>query len=312
MSDTPTDSPAARDPGTRSTPRSLESWGPCPACGATTPVWRPLYGFLVQCAECALVRMPDVVIADTTAGAYDEAFFQDAYADYLGGADEHVQTARMRLEWMRQWAPGGNLLEIGCAYGLFLREAAPTYAPCIGLDLAAHATQVGRDLWGVDARAGDIVATRFPEAPFDVICTWDTMEHFTDPTAALNAITHLLKPGGYLFFVTVDIESRLARFRGARWRAFYMPTHLYFWGRGSLRRYLTRHGLELMGHRTAPVYRTFSRTCQIVEAVSPSAFLRATSRALRSGLPLALMDRIRGFVDLGDLILVAARKQPAA
>ena len=115
-----------------------------------------------------------------------------------------------------------------------------------------------------------------------------------------------------MFFTTVDAESRVARIRGSRWRMLHLPTHLHFWGRTTLGHFLSRNGFETLAMRSAPVYRSLRGTCAVLSAVSPSAALRTAGRTIPAVLPSPLMNRAHGFVDLGDIVAVAARKVPSS
>jgi 2-polyprenyl-3-methyl-5-hydroxy-6-metoxy-1,4-benzoquinol methylase len=162
-----------------------------------------------------------------------------------------------RIETTHRLA-GKRLLDVGCAYGWFLQDAAERGADALGIEpdeaIAAYAQDRGlqvRSGWFPDALADD--------ERFDVITFNDVMEHIPDVPAALGACFAHLAPGGLL---SVNIptsdglgyraSTRLAKLgiRGpyARfWQAGLPSPHTYYFPRSALRRVVEKAGFECRG-----------------------------------------------------------------
>ena len=80
------------------------------------------------------------------------------------------------------------------------------------------------------------------QAPVDVVTMWDTLEHFTDPVAALAETPRWLRPGGLLVLQTQNANSVTAAWMGRRWEQF-VEFHLYHFSPLALRLALERAGL---------------------------------------------------------------------
>ena len=65
-------------------------------------------------------------------------------------------------------APGGRVLEIGCAHGFFLEMIRPVYPGSMGIDISEAALAHAR-LRGLEVRAGDLLETEF-NVSFDAVC----------------------------------------------------------------------------------------------------------------------------------------------
>src|SRR5688572_9858030 len=98
----------------------------CAACGSAQahPLF-PVKGFaIVACDSCGLARTelpPDFDPASIYDASYFDGSQHDGYADYQGSeATLRVEFARTLDVLARQGVQGGNLLELGCAYGFFL------------------------------------------------------------------------------------------------------------------------------------------------------------------------------------------------
>jgi SAM-dependent methyltransferase len=276
----------------------------CAVCGAPSPV-RPVLGDLEQCTECSFIRYQ--ATEAELANLYDEAYFAGReYADYLGQQDALRRSMRLHLRQMSRFHPlQGALLEIGCAYGLFLDEARAHFHPVVGVDVCEGPLGYARESLRLDARAGNFLTLDLGTTKFDTICMWDTIEHVAAPDAFLRRAREILSPGGMLFLTTGDIGSLIARLRGEAWRQIHPPSHLNYFSRSTISTLLARSGFEVAGVETAAYYHT-------VYNVLASIRLRRRlgSRAADAALSLLgdrIARRIGVWINMGDIMFVAAR-----
>jgi len=118
----------------------------------------------------------------------------------------------VRLEFMRQHSSLENLriVDIGCGGGVLSEAMAKLGADIVGIDLAEQAIETAR-LHGLESRiAVDyrlISSAEFAEqepASFDVVTCMELLEHVPDPVAVVTDCSNLVKPGGWLFFATLN------------------------------------------------------------------------------------------------------------
>ena len=204
-----------------------------------------------QCVTCRLAR------ADTTGfdpstyytGEYFSGSRSDGYADYLSTAPVLSREFESSVTFIRQFCDSGKrdkgkLIEIGCAYGLFLRESQPHF-DVAGIELAeeaaAHARRSGLNV--LSGIADEHNMGRLGTA--DAIVLFDVIEHLTDPRATLALCERHLRPGGIIVMTTGDFGSLLARLAGTRWRLMTPPQHLWFFTKTSMGRLASSLGLSL-------------------------------------------------------------------
>lgn len=222
----------------------------CIGCGAQRPA--ALFerdGFqIVQCSGCGLVYVGDDPAGIDFCALYDESYYTGGqagvFSDYVGQAAGRRAAARRRLWTLRRLMPRGRLLDVGCAAGFFLAEAARHYA-VRGVEPSNFAAAFAREKLGLDVFNGTLHDAALAAASFDLVTLWDVIEHVPDPAALLVEIKRLLAPGGRLVLTTGDIGSDYARSRGAKWHLLTPPWHLYFFSRATLATLAARAGLRV-------------------------------------------------------------------
>jgi 2-polyprenyl-6-hydroxyphenyl methylase/3-demethylubiquinone-9 3-methyltransferase len=145
----------------------------------------------------------------------------------------------LRLEWINARAPlmGRRVLDVGCGGGILTESMARKGADVTGIDLSDKALKVA-DLHslesGIQVRyekiAVEELAAREPGS-YDVITCMEMLEHVPDPGSIVRACAALAKPGGQLFFSTLNRnpKSYLFAILGAEYLLRMLPrgTHDY-------------------------------------------------------------------------------------
>lgn len=118
----------------------------------------------------------------------------------------------LRLEWINARAPlsGRKVIDIGCGGGILAESMARKGADVTGIDLSDKALKVA-DLHslesGVQVRyqliaAEDMAAKEAGQ--YDVVTCMEMLEHVPDPASVVRACATLVKPGGWVFFSTIN------------------------------------------------------------------------------------------------------------
>jgi 2-polyprenyl-6-hydroxyphenyl methylase/3-demethylubiquinone-9 3-methyltransferase len=119
----------------------------------------------------------------------------------------------LRLDWIDQRAriAGKRVLDVGCGGGILADAMARRGANVLGIDLSVKALRVAMlhaleaNTRGVEYRevAAEALAVEMPQQ-FDVVTCMEMLEHVPDPASVVAACAALAKPGGWLFFSTIN------------------------------------------------------------------------------------------------------------
>lgn len=119
----------------------------------------------------------------------------------------------LRLDWINGLAAlqGRDVLDVGCGGGILADSMARKGAGVTGIDLATKSLRVAQ-LHALEAQtpniryeevAVEVLAERQP-ASFDVVTCMEMLEHVPDPESVVRACAELVKPGGWVFFSTLN------------------------------------------------------------------------------------------------------------
>lgn len=146
----------------------------------------------------------------------------------------------LRLDWIDQRArlAGKQALDVGCGGGILADAMARRGAQVLGIDLASkplrvaalHALEAGTPSIDYREVSAEDLAAELP-GHFDVVTCMEMLEHVPDPASVVSACAGLCKPGGWLFFSTLNrnLKSFLFAIVGAEHVLKLLPkgTHEY-------------------------------------------------------------------------------------
>ena len=166
----------------------------------------------------------------------------------------------LRLDYVARIAglAGKKVLDVGCGGGILAESMAIRGAQVTGIDLGEMPLKVAELHTlesGVEVKyrrvAAETLAAECP-ACFDIVTCMEMLEHVPDPSSVIAACAQLVKPGGYVFFSTLNRnpKSYLLAIIGAEYLLGWLPrgTHDYarFIRPSELGRWIRAADLELI------------------------------------------------------------------
>ena len=139
---------------------------------------------------------------------------------------------------------GWRVLDIGCGEGGFLQWAAAAGWETVGIDPDPAAVASARAR-GFDVRCGSVEMLHDERSSFDAVTLNHVIEHLHDPVASLRAVHNLLKPGGFLWIDSPNLDSTGHRRFGRSWLGLDAPRHLVLFTTTGLRQAVEASGLRV-------------------------------------------------------------------
>jgi 2-polyprenyl-3-methyl-5-hydroxy-6-metoxy-1,4-benzoquinol methylase len=163
-----------------------------------------------------------------------------------------VRTAGKHLSMVLRYMPGkGNLLDVGCASGVFLEQALRGGWRIRGVEPNERLAQKAAERLGAAAVVNRALEeAELPCQSFDAVTLWDVLEHVADPAGVLAKCASLLRPEGVVLAKVPDLDSLTARLMRERW-PLLLPEHLS---------YFTKKSLCALSHRAHLYPVTFFRS----------------------------------------------------
>ena len=172
----------------------------------------------------------------------------------------------LRLDWIRQGAQlsGRRVVDIGCGGGILTESLAEAGATVTGIDMAEGPLTVARLHQVESGVAVDYLQTTAEElaeqrsGEFDVITCLEMLEHVPEPYEVIRSCRKLVKPGGDVFFSTINRNPKSFAFAivGAEYvlklltagtheyRKFIRPSELDAWARDAGLKLVSSIGLH--------------------------------------------------------------------
>jgi 2-polyprenyl-6-hydroxyphenyl methylase / 3-demethylubiquinone-9 3-methyltransferase len=173
----------------------------------------------------------------------------------------------LRLDWINATVPlaGRRVLDVGCGGGILADAMARAGAEVLGIDLATKSLKVAQ-LHALEAQTPRVtyrevsveaLAAEQPQS-FDVVTCMEMLEHVPDPASIVRACSQLVKPGGWVFFSTLNRNAKSFAFaivgaeyilgllpRGTHeFAKFIRPSELVGWARDADLHANAMRGLE--------------------------------------------------------------------
>ena len=123
----------------------------------------------------------------------------------------------LRLAWIdaRASLAGKRVVDVGCGGGILADAMARKGAQVLGIDLASkalkvaqlHAMEAGTPSVTYREVAAEVLATEEP-GQFDAVTCMEMLEHVPDPASVVQACAQMVKPGGWVFFSTLNRNAK--------------------------------------------------------------------------------------------------------
>jgi len=142
--------------------------------------------------------------------------------------------------------PDFKVLDLGCSTGHFLAALKDKVALRVGLELSRSAVDFIKEKLDFKVYDQPIEEVNISEGPFDLITSFQVLEHIEDPLSFLQAVDKNLKPGGYLYLEVPNLNDALLsiyKIKGFE-DFYYREPHVSYFDEKSLKTLLDKAGFS--------------------------------------------------------------------
>jgi 2-polyprenyl-3-methyl-5-hydroxy-6-metoxy-1,4-benzoquinol methylase len=223
----------------------------CEICESSgSALWVTVSGYdFYRCRRCRHLFVYPLPAAELISRYYGNSAFYD---DALQQERRMIRDARSRLGLLsrlaRRYRIDKELLDIGCASGIFMRQAFHSGWHTTGIEMSPPLVSLAR------SQGLEVIHARIEEAcierSFGVITAWEVLEHCLDPVSLMQRLRSLLRPGGLLAVSTPSSTGIMARVLRSRFPMLCPPEHLRLFSRSSLMQLAARFELKPIFRRS--------------------------------------------------------------
>ncbi|PLX01586.1 MAG: hypothetical protein C0594_12910 [Marinilabiliales bacterium] len=193
--------------------------------------------FLVKCNQCGFVFSKKIPSDDELVKHYDN-YSRD---DYLSPITS--QRFNELLDGFEKYRKTNKILDIGCGVGYFLEVAKSRGWECFGTEFTNEAIEINRQK-GILMNEGPLQTKNYKENQFDIITSFEVIEHINNPLDEIEAIKKILRPSGLFYCTTPNFNSLSRKKYKQDWIMIDYPEHLSYYTAKTINYLFTQNGFK--------------------------------------------------------------------
>lgn len=212
--------------------------GGCPLCRARRSQTHMAFEEIpvVRCQDCGFLYSSRVFTAEALSAYYTQGF--GGLRHQMGQSVNAAVNAAL-LPRLLHLRPGMRLLDVGAGYGYLLARLAGRHGvQGTGVEPSHQEAAFARDSLGVNVVPAMLADAGLDKASFDVVASFEVIEHVPQPPDFIHELLEYVKPGGRLVVMTDNFDSRVVRSLGAGFPKWIPHTHISHFSAATLMRTL--------------------------------------------------------------------------
>ena len=209
------------------------------------------------CTDCKTVfvnpRPTKMLLNDFYAKSKAFQGFTKSLYENENGRRNHIFIPRASLiqEFLSEMGlKKGEILDVGCSVGTMMSIIKEKSSfNVVGLDPSLEALSISRDR-GLKVYAGTIEEFEPDEKRFDVVLSFETIEHFFWPLEFVKKSSEILRAGGYFIFSTPNYHGFDIMTLGTFYQRISAPFHLNYFNIDTIDRILDLAGFRVIKKMT--------------------------------------------------------------
>ncbi len=175
--------------------------------------------------------------------------YDKTWENGLRAGKEQRGNLDVNLEFLNQTGliiSGRRVLEVGCGIGSIANELHHQGCEVVGTDISNNAIEYGRKKYvGVELKVGVAEMLEFKNASFDIVLSFDVLEHLNDVDAHLKEVMRVLSDEGCYLLQTpnkyFNAVYETVKSKSMKWKKYHPSLHTA----GQLKRRLRKKGFDV-------------------------------------------------------------------
>ena len=193
--------------------------------------------FLIKCKLCKFVFCEPIPSTEE---------LEDHYKGY--GRDDYLSPITIKryheiLDSFEPYRKTNKLIDVGCGIGYFLEFAKKRGWEVFGTEFTDEAIQKCSEK-GIKMEKGILNPENYMPEEFDIITSFEVIEHINNPVHELNSFHKLLRKGGLVYVTTPNFNSLLRYQLKSDYNAICYPEHLSYYTPNTLKKVFTCIGFQ--------------------------------------------------------------------
>jgi len=194
--------------------------------------------FLVKCNSCGLVFCEPIPSQQELNNYYKVYAYENNYYSPIT-KQRYIEL----LKKFEQFRVTNNLLDVGCGNGFFLEVAKNHGWNVYGTEYSEKAIEILQEK-RIKAFKGELNINNFKPEMFDIITSFEVMEHINNPQEEIRKFNYLLRKEGGLYITTPNFNSVSRNLLKQKWNIINFPEHLTYYSVKTLKQLLINNGFE--------------------------------------------------------------------
>lgn len=192
---------------------------------------------LVECENCKFVFAKKIP-TEKELTEYYEGYGRN---DYLSPVT--IKRYEEVLDKMEPFRRNNKILDVGAGIGYFLEIAKKRGWHVYGTEYTDEAVKICRDK-GINMQQGKLDSSNYDKGSFDVITSFEVLEHINNPVEEINNFHSLLRQGGLVYITTPNFNSVLRYKLKSEYNVITYPEHLSYYTPKTLEKLFKESGFK--------------------------------------------------------------------
>ena len=248
----------------------------CPVCDASRINQLTGYSkdYLVQCENCKFVFAQRIPTLPELIAHYE------TYPRTNSISDITIKRYNELLDYFEAFRNTNNIIDVGCGDGFFLETAKKRGWNVYGTEYTDIAIKICNEK-GITMHQGKLDTRNYAVDFFDVITSFEVIEHINNPTEEIQNFAGIIRKGGIVYVTTPNFNSAARLYLKNTWTVIEYPEHLSYYTRKTLSYLFEKNGFKTIRFQTTGISFNRIQSSQLKAESKPTPAVN-TDEMLRS------------------------------